>query len=276
MKKLIFACTILLSAAISSAQVKLPALSPTQTLKQDFGLGSIEITYSRPSAKGRTIFGGLEDFGKIWRTGANAATKIKFTEKVELAGKKIDTGTYVLYTIPGIETWEVIINKGLTNWGTDGYKESEDVVRFKVDPKKLKSKVEMFTIEINNLKAESCDIDLMWDKTSITIPVTTSIREKVKAQIDAAMATDKKPYWQAAQFYNEYEKNSAKALDNITKAVQENPKAYYMWLYKAKIEQEMGNKTAALASSKTSMELSKEAKADSYVKLNEELQKKLK
>lgn len=261
---------------ISVAQVKLPAPSPTQTIKQDFGLGAVEITYSRPGAKGRKIFGGLEAYGSIWRTGANAATKIHFTEPVELGGKKLDSGAYALYTIPGIDQWEVIINKGIDNWGTDGYRESEDVVRFKVDPVKLKKSVETFTIQFDNVKPETCDITLMWDKTSISIPVKTSVRERLMAQINAAMLTDKKPYWTAAQFYNEYEKNQAKALEYVNHATEENPKAYYMFLYKAKIQHEMGDDAGAMITSKQSEQLAAEAKSDAYVKMNQDLQKKLK
>ena len=239
-------------------------------------MGSIELTYSRPGAKGRVVFGDLVPYGKLWRTGANAATRLVFTNPVEIGGKKLDSGTYVLYTIPAEESWEVIINKGIKNGGTDGYKESEDVVRFKVPSIKTKTKVESFTMQFSNIKPESCDLELMWEKKAISIPITTSITEKVKAQIDAAMLTDKKPYWQAAQFYFEYDKNLPKALENINKSVEENPKAFYMFLYKAKIEKEMGNNTAALESSKTSLALAKEAKNDDYVRMNEKLQKELK
>ncbi|MEJ7588570.1 MAG: DUF2911 domain-containing protein [Ferruginibacter sp.] len=120
------------------AQVIFPPPSPTQTINQEFGLGSIELTYSRPSAKGRRVFGDLVPYGKLWRTGANAATRIVFSDPVEIEGRRLDSGTYALYTIPGEESWEVIINKGARNAGTEGYKESEDVARFKIEPLKTK------------------------------------------------------------------------------------------------------------------------------------------
>jgi hypothetical protein len=260
----------------AKAQIKFPAPSPTQTIKQDFGIGNIELIYSRPGAKGRRVFGDLVPYGKLWRTGANGATKLIFSNPVEMGGKKLDTGTYVLYTIPGEETWEVIINKGVKNSGVDGYKESEDVIRFKVPAIKTKTKIETFTMQFANIKPESCDLELMWEKKAIAIPITTSVVDKVKTQIEAAMLTDKKPYWKAAQFYFEYDKNLSKALDNINKATEENPKAYYMFLYKARIEKEMGNKAAAMESSKISLSLAKEAKNDDYVRMNEKLQKELK
>jgi len=254
----------------------MPAPSPTQTIKQDFGLGSIELTYSRPGAKGRKIFGDLVPYNKIWRTGANAATKVVFSEPMEIGGKKVDTGTYVLYTIPGMESWEIILNKGIKNWGTDGYKESEDVCRFRVEPMKVKSKLENLTMQFSNIKPETCDLQIMWARTVVTIPIKANIRERIKAQITAALESSKKPYWQAAQFYKEWEENYPKALEYCTKATEENAKAYWIWLYKARIQKDMGDKEGARASANKSLELAKEAKNDDYVKMNEDLLRKLK
>jgi len=276
MKQIILLCFACASLSISMAQVKMPAPSPTQTIKQDFGMGSIELTYSRPNTKGRKIYGDLVPYNKLWRTGANAATRIVFTDAVELAGKKVDTGTYVLYTIPRVDNWEIILNKGLTNWGIEGYKETEDVIRFKVEPKKSKGHTETLTMQFVNIKPESCELHIIWEKTTVSIPVTSNIKERLKVQIEAAMQTDKKPYWQAAQFYNEYEGNLTKALDNCNKAIEATNKPYWIWLYKAKIQKEMGDKAGAKASAQRSLELSKEAKNEDYVKMNEELLRKLK
>ena len=277
MKKLLLPVIVFFCFAQSSnSQVRMPAPSPTQTVKQDFGLGTIELTYSRPAAKGRKIFGDLVPYNKLWRTGANAATRLVFTDNVEIGGKRLDTGTYVLYTIPGIESWEIIINKGIKNWGVDGYKESEDVCRFRVEPIKMKEKLESFTMEFATIKPESCELHIKWAKTEVVIPITSNIKEKIKAQITAAMLTDKKPYWQAAQYYRDYEENLPKALENCTKAIEENDKAYWMWIYKAKIQKDLGDKEGARVSSKRSLELAKDAKNDDYVKLNEDLLKKLK
>ncbi len=276
MKKIlpIFIAFVLFTVA-AAAQVKMPASSPTQTVKQDFGMGTIEIIYSRPNAKGRKVYGDLVPYNKLWRTGANAATKITFTDAVEAGGKKIDTGTYVLYTIPGFDMWEIILNKGVSNWGIDGYKEGQDVIRFKTVPQKMRTNYETFTMEFANIKPESCDLQIMWEKTVVTIPITSNIKDRLKAQIDKAMLTDKKPYWQAAQFYKEYDDNLNKALDNCTKAIEEDKKAYWIYLYKAKIQQEMGDKAGAKISAQKSLELAKEANNEDYVKMNEQLLKKL-
>ena len=277
MKKIFSAACFIAIFSAAHAQVKMPAPSSTQMIRQDFALGSIELTYSRPSIKERKIFGDLVPYNKLWRTGANTSTLIHFTEAVEMGGKRIDSGSYALYSVPGEDMWEIILNKGVKNWGTEGYKESEDVVHFKVPAMKVKGKpVETFTMQFENITAENCELNLMWDKTSVSIPIEANIKDRMRADIDNAMTTDKKPYWQAAQFYYEYDKNNSKALENIKAAVAANPKAYYMWLYKAKIEKDMGDKTAALASSQKSLQLAQEAKNDDYVKMNEDLQKKLK
>jgi hypothetical protein len=275
-KSLLLAFAICCIALISTAQVKMPAPSPTQRIKQDFGIGTIELTYSRPSIKGRKIYGDLVPYNKLWRTGANAATRIVFSDAVEINGKKLDSGAYVLYTIPGIDNWEIIINKGLDNWGTDGYKQVQDVIRFKIEPSKMKTKLESFTMEFSDVTPETCSLDIKWEKTSISIPIVANFKSKVKAQIEAAMKTDKKPYWQAAQFYYEYDKNLALALENSTKAIEENKEAFWIWIYKARIQKEMGNMAGAMESSKKSMELAAAAKNDDYVKMNKDLQKTLK
>jgi hypothetical protein len=278
MKKLcslLFAVIVFATGSIE-AQVKMPAPSPTQTVKQDFAMGSIEIVYSRPSSKGRKVYGDLVPMRKLWRTGANEPTKITFSEAVELGGRKVEPGSYALYSIPSEENWEIILNKGLNNWGIDGYKEADDVVRFKVMPAKTKNMVETFTIQFANIKPESCEIQVLWEQTVASIPVTANIKDKLKVQIeDALKNAEQKPYWEAAQFYNEYEKNLPKALENINKAIEGYPKGFWMIVYKAKIQKEMGDVAGALESSKKSMELAKEAGNDDYVKINKDLQKSL-
>ncbi len=277
MKKLMIALLCAAFLVNASAQVKMPAPSPTQTIKQAFGLGSIDVTYSRPVMKGRKIMGNLVPFGEVWRTGANGATLIKFTAPVEIMGKKVDTGTYALYTIPGEANWQVILNKGITNWGSDGYDEKADVARFTVAKTKTKNAVESFTMQFTDVKAATCNLEIMWERTAIVIPIVAfNLTNSIKADLEKAIATsDKKPYWQAAQFYNEYENNPTKALEYVTAAVKEQPTAFWMWLYKAKIEMAMGDKAAAKTSANTSMDLAKTAKNNDYVKMNQELLKKL-
>src|SRR6185295_5158559 len=113
---LFLALTIVVNA---QSPLKLPALSPNAKISQDFSTSSIEISYSRPSMRGRKIFGDVVPFGKVWRTGANSPTKIKLGEDMVIAGQKIKAGEYAVYTIPSKDKWEVILNTGTGNWGTD-------------------------------------------------------------------------------------------------------------------------------------------------------------
>ena len=116
----------------------------------------------------------------------------------------------------------------------------------------------------------------MWEKKLVTIVITANIKEKMRSQIDAAMQTDKKPYWQAAQFYYEYDMNLSKALENVNKASDANPTAYWIYLYKAKIQKDLGDNAGALKTSQTSMEFAKQAKATDYIKMNQAFQKTIK
>lgn len=278
MKRISFSILFTVSILLGFAQVKMPAPSPTQFIKQDFGLSSIELTYSRPTLKGRNVFGTVVLYDSLWRTGANAATKIKFNDPVEILGHKVDSGSYAIYTIPHKNgEWTFVLNKGYNNSGVSGYKESDDVLRETIKSNKMASKIESFTMQFSNVKPESCDLTLMWDNLALNVPIKVNIKDKIRAQLEAALASDKKPYWQAAQFYNEYDNNKTKALEMIDAAIKQTPKPqFYMVYYKAKIQSEMGNKKGAMATAKESLELSKEAKSSDYVLLNEKLMKTLK
>ena len=275
MKKLfLFFVAAIMFATYSIAQVHMPQPSPSETIKQNFGLSSIELTYSRPGLKGRQFIGVIEPYNVIWRTGANAATRIKFNDPVEILGHAVDTGSYVLYTIPQKNAdWTFILNRGINNDGVQGYKESEDVFREKVKVQKLSPKLETFTMQFANLRPESCDLLIKWEDFSLSIPIKTNIKDKLRAEIDAAIQTDTKPYWQAAQFYNEYDNNKSKALEMINEAItqNENNNPFYMVYYKAKIQKDMGDKKGAIASANKSMEMSKVAKNDNYILLNKKL-----
>lgn len=277
MKKIFFLATGIAMMFVAKAQ--LPAPSPTETISQDFGLGKIMITYSRPGIKNRTVFmqnSDLAPLGKLWRTGANAATKITFTDKVTMGGKDIDTGSYVLYTIPAKNQWEIILNKGLKNWGSDGYLASDDIVRFKVPVTETKPFVESFTMQVANVKYQNCELQLSWGTTLVSIPITTNIVDRIRTQIEQSlMQSDKKPYWQAANFYYEWDKNNDKALENVNKAINESPDAFYMYLLRAKIEKAQGKKMQAKNDAQKCKELATAAKNDDYVAQANDLLKSL-
>jgi len=260
-------CTIFLQAQT----LKTPSPSPLQVIKQDFALSFIEISYSRPDMKGRQIFGKLVPFGEMWRTGANKATRVSFGEDVKVGGNAIKAGDYALYTIPNKDEWEVILNKGVNNGGTAGYKKEEDVVRFKVKPMSIHESVRTFTIQIENVSSSACEIHIMWDKTAISIPVLADIDSKIMTQIDDALNKDNKPYFQSANYYYENGKDLKQALTWVNKSIEANPDAFWMLHLKAKIQAKSGDKFGATESAKKSIELAKKANNNDYVRLNEDL-----
>lgn len=273
MKKIFYAivATVLVNFGVDAQAIKTPAPSTTQIIKQDFALSSIEIVYSRPNMKGRVVFGDLAPMGKLWRTGANAATKVTFGEDVKVGGVAVKAGSYVLYTIPNKDEWEVILNKGLNNWGVDGYKAEEDVAKFKVKPMTLPMNVETFTMQIADVMPASANIQIMWEKTAVAIPVTADIDPKISKSIETAMNVDSRPYFQAASYYFETGKDLTKALTWADKAIENNPKAFWIMHLKAKIQAKLGDKVSAKATALKSIESAKEAKNDDYVALNEKL-----
>jgi Protein of unknown function (DUF2911) len=272
MKKLLLLLSVASLSLNAVAQgIKTPAPSPTQTIKQDFALSSIEITYSRPNAKGRTIFGDLVPFGKIWRTGANNATKIAFGEDVKVGGVAVKAGSYALYSIPDKDEWEIVLNKGIGNWGTTGYKAEDDVARFKVKSQKLPFAIETLTIMLNDVTGASANVAVLWGDRSAMFPVVADVDSRIMKQIDVAMNTDTRPYFAAASYYFEAGKDMTKALEWANKAVDTQPTAYWIMHLKAKIQAKMGDKVNAKATALKSIELAKAGKNDDYVALNEKL-----
>jgi hypothetical protein len=257
-------------------KVEFPAASPACTLKQRVGLTDIEIDYSRPGVKDREIFGGMIPYDKVWRTGANSATKIIFSTAVKLNGTDIPAGTYALMTIPGNDEWTIIINKGSEQWGAYKYDEKVDVARFKATPIKLPRKIETFTINIDDVKDDSSDIDLVWDNVKVPIKLKVDFVDKLTSEIETVMASDekKKPYFQAAQFYYNHGKDLKKAKTWIDLALAER-EAHYMMYVKAEILAKMGDKAGAIAAAKRSTELAEKANDTGYVKLNADLIKSL-
>ncbi|MBA2561725.1 MAG: DUF2911 domain-containing protein [Chitinophagaceae bacterium] len=270
MKKIFLALSCI-AAMASSAQLKMPAPSPTQTIKQDFGLSSIELTYSRPGMKGRKIFGDLVPYGEMWRTGANAATRIKFGEDVTIGGQAVKAGEYALYTIPNQNEWEIILNKGVTNGGLNGYKKEEDVTRFKVKPTSLPAPVETFTMEIGEIKPSSSELQLKWENTAVKVPITTDVDTKVMGQINDIMNKDNRPYFQSAMYYIESGKDMKQALAWFDKAIEQNPKGFWIYHQKANALVKMGKKDEAKIVAQKSMDIAREEKNDDYVRLNEKL-----
>ena len=271
MKKILFALMTLVSLT-ATAQIKMPAASPTQTLIQDFGLGKIEIVYSRPGLKGRAAFGNgslLAPTGIVWRTGANGATRVTFSDPVTIGDKTLAAGSYGLFTIPGENEWTIIFNTNSKGWGSFEYKEAEDVVRIKVKPEMTSNNTETFTIGVGNINPETATIYLKWAKTMVNIPIKTDIKSTIRKQVEASTTgatVTAAAYQAAANFYFDMDKDYAKALANVNKAIDATPTAYWLFLLKAKAQKELGDKKGAKTSAETCIKMATEGKNMDYVR----------
>jgi hypothetical protein len=256
----------------AQAQLKTPAPSPLQSIKQNFALSEIGIEYSRPSAKGRVVFGDVVPFGKIWRTGANSATKITFGEDVKVEGQNVAAGTYALYSIPNKDNWELMLYKDLALGGNTGeYKKENELMRFSVKPSSLTEKVETFEINIANITSSSSNIELRWENTRVSFNIVADIDTKIMKNIEKNVINDSRPYYQAASYYYENNKDLKLALEWADKAASQNPKAYWVLLLKAKIQAKSNDKKGAAATAAQVVTLAKEDQDDAYVKMAEQI-----
>ncbi len=263
---LIFTCN-----AIYAQSLKIPQPSTLQSIQQDFGLGQISITYSRPNLKGRQIFGETEPYGIVWRTGANAATKIKFTDTVMMEKHLVLPGEYALFTIPGPGEWIVIVNQTAQQWGAYSYDSTKDVLRFKVKPGKLDKKMETFTIQFANAFVDHCDLQLSWENTVVSLRLETDVDARVMANIDELMKGEKKPYYFAAIYYYNHDKDMHKALSLINESDKNSPDAYNIKYWKARIQLKMGDKAGAIESANQGLKLAMAEPNAEYIRLNKEV-----
>jgi hypothetical protein len=265
------ALAILLSPSLSYAQIT-PPPSSSQTITQGFGLGKITLVYSRPNTKGRKIFGNVEPYDKVWRTGANSATVITFSDDVTLEGNKVPAGEYGLFTIPGESQWTVILSKKAKQWGAYTYNPSDDYLRFSVKPVKMQQPVETFTLQFENMYPTSGELHLLWESTALAIHLTCDIDSKVLARIDSAMKTDKKPYYDAVIYYWNNNKDMNQALEWANQ-LEKMPGMPLMVakLWKARVLLKKGDKGAAAATAKEGVKAATEAKSDEYIRLNTEV-----
>lgn len=272
MKKLLLSSLLLYACTIAAdAQLRTPAPSPTQSIRQDFGLSRIELSYSRPNAKNRKVMGDLVPYGKVWRTGANGATLLQFGDDVIIGGTTVPAGKYGLLTIPDKDNWTLIVTRQLNVTQPAVYNKDSDIVRVSAKPVTMKDKVETFTMQFANVAPASCELHLMWENTAVALPIKTDIDSKIMTQIADAMTKENPPYFAAASYYFDNGKDMAKAKQWAEKAVEANPKSFFIVHLLAKIQARTGDKKAALATAQRSKELSKEAQNDDFVRLNEKL-----
>ena len=272
----LIAITVLLGVVFSShGQVQVPALSPEAEIEQTIGLTEVEIEYSRPSLRGRTIFGDLLPYGEKWRTGANKNSTISVTSSVMINDQKIEEGEYAIFTIPGKESWVVYLYEDTDNWGTpDEWDDNKVVAKFEVKVQKPSSLVETFTIQFENLTTKSADLVMSWEKTRLVMKVVVPTDVLTQASIDETMTQDSisdRDYYGAASYYLTAQKNLKDALKYIDKAIEiRGSEAFWYLRKKALIEYELGMKKEAIKTATVSMKSAEKAGNANYVKMNKE------
>ena len=278
MKKILLLSAIFCYSFIS-AQIKSPQPSPTATITQKVGVSNISVEYSRPGAKEREIFGGLVSYGKMWRTGANKATKITFNENCVFGGAKVKKGSYSLFTIPGEKEWTVVLNKNTELWGVGEYDEKNQVCSIVSKAIETKDFTESFTIDFGTFQSFSAIMSLKWANTKIDIKIESLAAKKLEKQYlelltKGPSASD---YYNGAKFFADNTSEYEMALAWINTAIDKRPDAFWMQFHKARILKKMGNKKESISVAEEVIALAKEKKDDyGYIKRSEDLIKSMK
>ena len=273
MKNIVVTIAIFMISVVGISQVKTPQASPKSVINQVVGLTEVEIEYSRPSARGRVVLGELVPFGKLWRTGANANTTISFSEDVVIDGKTLKKGKYALFTLPRIETWEIIFYTKTDNWGNpDTFSEENVALRAIVKPELTARNVETFTIDINNLDNNFGVLNLMWERTLVALKFEVPTQKIAIQSIEKALAGPTAgDYYSSAQYFYQSNGDLTKALTYINKALELNvDKPFYYTRLKSLIQAKLGDKKGALETAKQSLAAAILAKNNDYVKMNQD------
>ncbi len=270
-KSILFICAIALSVGLS-AQIATPQPSPFQKIEQKVGLTDVTLEYSRPSMKGRTIMGDLVPFGQVWRTGANANTKITFSDDVEVGGKTLKAGTYAIYTKPMATEWEVMFYTDATNWGNpEKWDESKVAAKVTVPAVPMNTKVETFTMTFDDITSDSAQLGILWEKTYVDVPFKVMTDKTVTANIEKALnGPSAGDYYSSAVYYLESGKDIKQAKTWMDKAMSMSKEpAFYQLRQQSLIYAKSGDKKGAIELAKKSMALAKEKGNMDYVALNE-------
>lgn len=273
MKKILL-LAICITGLSANAQIRTPQPSPASTVKQKVGLTDIEIEYSRPSKRGRVIFGDLVPYGELWRTGANKNTTITTSDILIFGGDTLQAGTYALFTTPiENDSWDILIYKGTDNWGTPDRVEKDLIaLQLKGKVRKVENITESLTIGVNNLTSDGASIEIMWDQLIVSIPFTVGTKTQVMDNIKKVMAgPSADDYYKAADYYYAEKNDLPQALEWINKSFElRGEEPFWMLRKKALIQAELGMYEEAIQTAKKSIEGAKAAEYDNYVKMNEE------
>lgn len=271
MKKFLFAFAMCLVMVSTEAQIKTPAPSPAAKVMQTVGLTDVDVVYSRPAMKGRTIFSadGLVPFGEVWRTGANRVTKISFSGDVKVNGTELKGGDYAILTIPGAKKWAVhFYTYESSSWSS--YVEASPVAVVSAMSKKTPATVEDFTIAIKNMKDGGADFVISWENTMVALQISTDVDSAVMANIESVMAGPSKgDYYSAATYYHTSGKDLKEALRMVNIATDVPEPKFWQVRRKALILGDLGMKKEAIEAATMSKELAMKAGNKDYVKMNE-------
>ncbi len=268
--KLITLLLVFISVSIE-AQIKSPQPSPSSKVEQVIGLTDVTLEYSRPSMRGREIFGNLVPFGKKWRTGANANSKITFSTDVVIDGKDLKKGTYAIYSIPNKDAWDIIFYSDANNGGLpQKWDDAKVAVKTSVKTETIPFTIETFEMGFDNLADPNFgSLFILWENTLISVkikfPTDAITMKSIEKVFSGPSGND---YFGAASYYYSTDKDLNKALEWVNKAVKMNPKAYWMTRQKSLIQAKMGDKKNAITTAKTSLKVAQKAGNMDYVKMN--------
>lgn len=272
MKKIMLLFSAFMLTFGIQAQIETPQPSPFQKIEQKVGLTDVSLEYSRPSMRGRVIYGGLVPYDALWRTGANANTKITFGDDVEIGGKTLKAGSYTIYTKPGASSWEIYFYNDTNNWGTPAkWDDSKVAAQVSAPAYPMSVNIETFTMSFDDLKYDEATLGILWEKTYVGVPIKFGTDKMVSANIQRVMnGPSANDYYSAAVYYLEAGKDINQAKTWIDKAISMNEKAPF-WQYRQKslIYAKSGDKNGAIEAAKKSLELAKAAGNDDYVALNQ-------
>ncbi len=253
------------SLPLAAQQLELPRPSPKGSVMQRIGLTDVTINYSRPSVKGRKIWGELVPMDKVWRVGANEATSIAFTDDVTIDGKKLKAGTYSLHAIPGKETWTLIFNSVADQWGSYSYDAAKDVLRISIKPVTMNTTVESMLFVFPEVSESAATAALVWQNVSVPFKIEADVKTKamsnIKAAIAAAKADDWRTSFQGAQYAFNTKSNWPEAKDWIAKSVATKATLANLTLHARMLAAE-GKKADAIAAAEKAVMAGKEQKAD--------------
>ena len=263
----------LLSLALLNAQIEHPKASPLATIKQDFGFTTLEVIYSRPAVRGRTIFGDLVPYGRIWRVGANASTKFTTNSRITIKGNVLEPGTYALYAFPHKGVWEVVFHTNTGHWG-DGrtaYDPQEDAFRIRVTPQYLLNTQENFLISFDAITHNSALMQWSWENTQVSIPIEVDTRAAMEERIQSALADNPsaQTYYEAARYYQEEEINYELSLDYLDRALELGGDTYYFHRVRSLVLADLGRYKEAITAAKRSLAIAAEQGKDEFVRMNE-------